>query len=85
MGVDPLGVHLGAVSAIQVQKQPLTVFRTYLGVLPGYGGIIQGPKANKVTFAGTTDVYFSAEAAALATKLTAKYVAFNGWQELSRK
>lgn len=50
-----------------------------------YGGIIQGPAGSKLTLRGTSNAYFSEEALKIASKLTTKYVAFNGWQELSRK
>ena len=55
------------------------------GTAQVYGGIIQGPAGSQVTFKGTSDVYFSAEAIQIANTLTSRYVAFNGWQELSRK
>ena len=50
-----------------------------------YGGILSGPVTGQITFKGTSDVYFSAEAIKIANTLTSRYVAFNGWQELSRK
>ena len=50
-----------------------------------YGGLVQGPAATQLKFTGTSDVYFSTQALDIANTLTSRYVAFNGWQELSRK
>ncbi len=50
-----------------------------------YGGLVQGPAATQLKFTGTSDVYFSTQALDIANTLTSRYVAFNGWQELSRE
>jgi hypothetical protein len=48
-----------------------------------YGGVILGPSSNEIDLRGTIDVRYSAPAIALAQNLTGRYVAFNGWQEIS--
>lgn len=55
------------------------------GTAQVYGGILLGPTSNFVTLKGTADIYFSSQAIKIANNLTSRYVAFNGWQELSRK
>jgi hypothetical protein len=50
-----------------------------------YGGLVQGPAATQLTFKGTSDVYFSDQALQIAYTVSSRYVAFNGWQEISRK
>lgn len=47
------------------------------------GGVILGPNCSLLDIRGTCDLEFSAAAVALATNLTGRYVAFNGWQEIS--
>jgi len=50
-----------------------------------YGSIIQGPSGGMVQGKGTLKVQYSADAVDLANNSGAtRYVAFNGWQELSR-
>lgn len=48
------------------------------------GALITGPATTLLRTRGTSSLTFSAEAIALAMQLTGRYVAFNGWQELSR-
>lgn len=55
------------------------------GTAQVYGGVLLAPTSSFVTLKGTADIKFSSEAIDLATTLTTRYVAFNGWQELSRK
>jgi len=50
-----------------------------------YGGIIQGDSGGLIDFNGTVDVYYSDTAIAVANSTSGKYVAFNGWQNLSAK
>lgn len=50
-----------------------------------YGGLVLGPSSPSLELAGTADLRFSAEALALAKRVSTRYVAFNGWQELARQ
>jgi hypothetical protein len=47
------------------------------------GGVIIGEAGNELDLRGTVDLRFSGPALQLAMNLTGRYVAFNGWQELS--
>ena len=58
---------------------------TGVGTVQVYGGLIMGPASSKFDFRGTADLRYSTEALAFANKITASYVEFNGWQELSRR
>ena len=49
-----------------------------------YGSILQGPAGGKLEAKGTLDINYSSEAINLANNVSGQYVAFNGWQELSR-
>jgi hypothetical protein len=50
-----------------------------------YGAVITGPNNHAFTMDGTSHIDYSSQAISLATAvLPTKYVAFNGWQELSR-
>lgn len=48
-----------------------------------YGGVITGPASPELDLRGTIDLRYSAQAIALAGSLVGRYVAFNGWQEIS--
>lgn len=49
------------------------------------GGIIQGDSGGRIDFNGTVDVHYSETSIAVANSTSGKYVAFNGWQNLSAK
>jgi hypothetical protein len=48
-----------------------------------YGATVLGQGGIRVDVRGTCDLRYSQAAVALATRLTGRYVAFNGWQEIS--
>jgi hypothetical protein len=48
-----------------------------------YGGLVLGGAGDDFDLRGTADVRYSSQAIDLALRLTGRYVAFNGWQELS--
>lgn len=48
-----------------------------------HGGMVQGPTGAALTLTGTIDARYSSAGVDLATRLTGRYVAFNGWQEIS--
>jgi hypothetical protein len=48
-----------------------------------YGGIVMGPSGATIKMKGTADIRYSAAAIDLATRLTGRYVALNGWQEIT--
>jgi hypothetical protein len=48
-----------------------------------YGGIVMGPGGSSIKMKGTADIRYSAAAIDLATRLTGRYVALNGWQEIT--
>jgi len=48
-----------------------------------HGGMVQGPAGAAITLTGTIDARYSSAGVDLATRLTGRYVAFNGWQEIS--
>ncbi len=47
------------------------------------GGMVQGPDGAAITMTGTIDARYSSAGVDLAAQLTGRYVAFNGWQEIS--
>lgn len=47
------------------------------------GGILLGPACSDIDLRGTADLQYSQEAIDLARNLTGRYVAFNGWQEIT--
>lgn len=48
-----------------------------------HGGMLQGPSSLALTLTGTIDARYSEAGVNLASALTGRYVAFNGWQEIS--
>ena len=54
------------------------------GTADVFGSIIVGPSGGLVQMKGTMNVHYSADAMKLANSGAAQYVAFNGWQELSK-
>ena len=48
-----------------------------------HGGMLQGPSSLALTLTGTIDARYSEAGVDLASALTGRYVAFNGWQEIS--
>lgn len=55
------------------------------GTMEIMGGLLTGDSSSGFRIAGTADIKYSSEAVDLANKAAGRYVAFNGWQELSRK
>lgn len=53
------------------------------GTAKVHGGMVQGPSGAALTLTGTIDARYSSAGVDLATRLTGRYVAFNGWQEIS--
>lgn len=53
------------------------------GTAQVYGGVLQGPTSTALNMTGTVDFRFSSAGTALAESVTGRYVAFNGWQEIS--
>ena len=49
-----------------------------------YGSILQGPSGGNFEAKGTFDLRYSSEAITLANSVSGRYVALNGWQEISR-
>lgn len=54
------------------------------GTMDICGAILQGPSASELRCGGTADIVYSSDAIALANSISGRYVAFNGWQELSQ-
>jgi len=48
-----------------------------------HGGVVQGPASLQLILTGTIDARYSEAGVDLASALTGRYVAFNGWQEIS--
>lgn len=55
------------------------------GTMEIMGGLLTGDSSSNFRIGGTADIKYSSEAVDLANKAAGRYVAFNGWQELSRK
>jgi len=53
------------------------------GTASVYGGIVMGPTGSSIKMKGTADIRYSTAAINLATRLTGRYVALNGWQEIT--
>ena len=53
------------------------------GTAKVYGGVVQGPASLQLNLTGTIDARYSEAGVGLASALTGRYVAFNGWQEIS--
>jgi hypothetical protein len=53
------------------------------GTASVYGGIVMGPGGSTIKMKGTADIRYSAAAIDYATRLTGRYVALNGWQEVT--
>ncbi|MBI5851035.1 MAG: hypothetical protein HZB39_08395 [Planctomycetes bacterium] len=49
------------------------------------GALVLGPDANTLDVRGTIDLTYSAQAVETARRLTGRYVAYNGWQEISTR
>ncbi len=58
-------------------------FECGTGTAQIYGGLVQGPESADLILRGTIDMRYSSAGVALASGLTGRYVAFNGWQEIS--
>jgi len=54
------------------------------GTAAVYGSILQGAAGGEIDTRGTFDLFYSSQAINLANSLSGRYVAFNGWQELSK-
>lgn len=48
-----------------------------------HGGVLSGPASPQLTMTGNVDLRYSEAGTTLAANLTGRYVAFNGWQEIS--
>jgi hypothetical protein len=48
-----------------------------------YGSIVMGPGGSTIKMKGTADIRYSSDAILQATRLTGRYVALNGWQEIT--
>ncbi len=49
-----------------------------------YGALVQGPAGQNLTMKGNCAFHYSQAGVDLASNLTLRYVAFNGWQEIAR-
>jgi hypothetical protein len=54
------------------------------GTIEVLGGLVGGPATGAFRMVGTADIRYSTEAIELANRVTGRYVAYNGWQELPR-
>lgn len=54
-----------------------------VGTIKIYGGLMMGPSSPELKVTGTADIYYSSTGVAMAGSLAGRYVAFNGWQEIS--
>jgi len=48
-----------------------------------WGGIVMGPGGSSIKLKGTADIRYSSDAIQRARNLTGRYVALNGWQEIT--
>ena len=48
-----------------------------------HGGVLAGLASPQLTMTGNVDLRYSEAGTILAANLTGRYVAFNGWQEIS--
>jgi hypothetical protein len=58
-------------------------FECGTGTARVHGGVVQGPASLQLILTGTIDARYSEAGVDLASALTGRYVAFNGWQEIS--